>query len=168
LGLAATQAAGLVASFGTMGKHLNAAKAAVDGLLAARLAEHEFTGATEALESDNGYLVAHTCGGNFDPQRPRQVMGDRLAVDEIFFKRHACCHVTHSAIEGERKLRREHEFSNDDIDRVLLKAAAGALNAVGIREPATGLEAKFSIFYASTLALSGSDTGPAGSSDERV
>src|SRR5438132_77651 len=50
LGAAATQTAGLVASFGTMAKPFHAGKAAMDGVVAAQLAANGFETATGLLE----------------------------------------------------------------------------------------------------------------------
>jgi 2-methylcitrate dehydratase PrpD len=54
LGVAATTAGGLTASFGTMSKPLHAGKAAMDGILAAQLAAEGFVAATHLLDADNG------------------------------------------------------------------------------------------------------------------
>ena len=56
LGLAATQAAGLKVNFGTMAKHLNAGKAAANGVLAAELADEGYTAAGDALEGHQGFV----------------------------------------------------------------------------------------------------------------
>ena len=66
LALAATQAAGLKASFGTMAKPLHAGKAASDGLLSARLAGRGFTGNPGVLEAPQGLAAA---AGGVDPDR---------------------------------------------------------------------------------------------------
>src|SRR5207237_1541308 len=54
LGAAATQTAGLVASFGTMAKPFHAGKAAMDGVVAAQLAANGFEAATGLLEPGGG------------------------------------------------------------------------------------------------------------------
>jgi len=165
-GLAATQAAGLKASFGTMGKHLNAAGAARDGLLAAELAARGFTAPPDAVEARQGFAATHST--TWDPDRPAQSMGDRLAIESILFKRHACCAGTHSAVEGILRLRAEHGFEADDVAAVQLLVSERLPDVCGIHEPRTGLEGKFSIRYASSLALAGRDTGPAAFTDEAV
>src|SRR5262249_14371887 len=55
LGIAATQAAGLKAQFGTMCKPFHAGKAAQNGLLAARLAARGFTSRDDILECAQGF-----------------------------------------------------------------------------------------------------------------
>jgi 2-methylcitrate dehydratase PrpD len=165
-GLAATQAAGLKASFGTMGKHLNAGGAAADGLLAAELAARGFTAPLDAVETKQGFAATH--GTSWDPVRPARVMGDRLAVESILFKRHACCQGTHSAVEGILSLRAKRPFEPEDVAAVRLLVSESLPDVCGIAEPTTGLEGKFSVRYASSLALAARDTGPAAFTDEAV
>lgn len=59
LGLAATQAAGLLASGGTMAKPFHSGKAAFNGLLSARLAARGFIGKADALGAPAGFLTTH-------------------------------------------------------------------------------------------------------------
>jgi len=165
-GLAATQAAGLKISFGTMGKHLNAAKAATNGMLAAQLAKKHFTAPLDAIEGRQGF--AWTQSTSFDRERPQQVMGDRLAIESILFKRHACCHGTHSTIDGIAQLRALNSFSDDDIAGTRLIVSDKMLDICCIADPTTGLEGKFSVRHAASLALAGFDSGPDSFTDERV
>src|SRR5208283_5330121 len=58
LGMAGTQAAGLVETFGTMSKPLNPGKAAQSGVLAALLAQRGFTSSKQMLDSKIGYCYA--------------------------------------------------------------------------------------------------------------
>ena len=165
-GLAATQAAGLKLTFGTMGKHLNAGKAASDGMLAAQLAAKQFTAPTEAIEGRQGFAWTHST--SFDPSRPEAVMGDRLAIESILFKRHACCHGTHSSIEGVAELHAHHEFVDDDIAEVRLFVSEKMLDICCISDPVTGLEGKFSVRHAASVALAGLHTGPDAFTDQSV
>jgi 2-methylcitrate dehydratase PrpD len=169
LGIAGTQASGLRASFGTMSKHLNAGNAAAIGVLSARLAEAGYTGATNVIESPQGFAVAHNnVFADFDPAGPGTSLGERLAVEQIMFKPHAACGATHSAIEGIRLLKEQRPFSADEVDEVELLVSDQHLEVCGIPEPKTGLEGIFSIRYAATLALAESGTGPTAFTDARV
>jgi 2-methylcitrate dehydratase PrpD len=165
-GLAATQAAGLKASFGTMGKHLNAAKAGANGLLAARLAAKGFSAPLDGVEARQGF--AWTQSGTFDPDRPYEVMGEDPAINSIVFKRHACCHGTHSAIEGVKRLRTRYPLARRDVKSVRLIVPRSIPDVCGIDDPTTGLEGKFSIKYATALALNDMPTGPTSFTDELV
>jgi len=165
-GLAATQAAGLRRSFGTMGKHLNAGKAAANGMLAAQLAAKGFTAPSDAIEGRQG--LAWTQSTSFDPARPQEVMGDRLAIDSILFKRYACCHGTHSTIDGIAEIRTRRSFSDDDILDVRLIVSDKMLDICCIADPVTGLEGKFSVRHAASLALAGLVASPGAFTDESV
>ena len=158
--------AGLKVSFGTMGKHLNAGKAAANGMLAAQLAAKGFTAPSDAIEGRQGF--AWTQSTSFDPARPQEVMGDRLAIESILFKRHACCHGTHSTIDGIAQIRARRSFSDDDIADVRLIVSDKMLDICCIADPATGLEGKFSVRHAASLALAGFVAAPDAFTDERV
>jgi 2-methylcitrate dehydratase PrpD len=165
-GLSATQAAGLKASFGTMGKHLNAAKAATNGLLSVELARRGFTAAENALEAEQGFAWTHSDVIEADEAASR--LRGEPAIRSNNFKWHACCHGTHSAIEGASELRRRHGFEADDIESVELRVPVETPKMCGIPEPRTGLEGKFSIRYTTALALADRPTGPTSFTDEAV
>ena len=57
-GLAATQACGLTASFGTMAKPLHAGRAAMNGITAVQLARGGFTASHEVFDSPKGLAGA--------------------------------------------------------------------------------------------------------------
>jgi len=164
--LAATQAAGLKHPFGTMGKHLNAAKAATNGMLSAQLAVKGFTAPSDGFEGRQGFAWTHST--TFDPAYPQTVMGERLAIESVLFKRHACCHGTHSTIDGIARLRDQHAFSEVDVAGVELFVPEKVLDICCISDPVTGLEGKFSMRHAASVALAGLATGPEAFSDESV
>lgn len=164
--LAATQASGLRRVFGSMGKHLNAAKAASNGLLAAQLASKGFTAPSDGIEGRQGFAWTHST--TFDPSRPQAVMGNRWAIESVLFKRHASCHGTHSSIDGIAKLRAQNTFTDGDIANVQLFVSEKVVDICCISDPVTGLEGKFSQRHAASVALAGLDTGPEAFSDESV
>jgi 2-methylcitrate dehydratase PrpD len=169
LGSAGIQASGLKASFGTMGKHLNAGNAAAAGVLSARLAQADFTGAPDVIESPQGFAFAHNpAATDFDATRAGASLGERLAVERIMYKLHAACGGTHSAINGIRAIRAPRPFTIDEVDVVELRVCDKLLQICCIPEPQTGPEGMFSIRYAATLALMDRDTGPRSFSDEAV
>jgi 2-methylcitrate dehydratase PrpD len=156
LGIAATQAAGLKAMFGTMGKPFHAGKAAANGLLAARLAARGFTTGHDVVEADQG--LASTLGGEFDAARGLRRLGERWYVRNNLFKYHAACYETHSTIEGLQALRREHQLRPADVQRVVVHANDLQLGMCAIPVPTTGLESKFSLRHVAALALLDADT----------
>jgi 2-methylcitrate dehydratase PrpD len=168
LGLAATQAAGLKVSFGSMAKHLNAGKAAANGLLAAELAAVGFTAGEEALEGDQGFVRAHGDIDDFDPSRADQVLGDRHAVTALMFKVHAACGGTHATIESITRAVSDPPVDVAEIERVDVTVSADLMGMCDIPEPQTGLEGKFSLRHAAALALRRASTGTSGFTDEAV
>ena len=156
LGIAATEAAGLKAMFGTMCKPLHAGKASADGMMAAQLAARGFTSRSDAIESLQGFAATH--GPDFDPAAGLQEPANGLHLRSNLFKYHAACYGTHAAIEAARHLRERHGLHAGDVRRIVVHAAATCDGVCNIAQPRTGLEAKFSLRHVVAMALSGTDT----------
>jgi len=157
LGIAATQAAGLKAMFGTMCKPLHAGKAAMNGLMAARWAARGFTSRDDAVECAQGFGATQST--EFRPLPIRPDASAPFAVEQNLFKYHAACYLTHSSIEAVRALEAQHGFTADDVTGVRTRVDPGHRKVCCIPEPTTGLEVKFSIRHCIAMALSGIDTG---------
>ncbi|MEO9899851.1 MmgE/PrpD family protein [Nisaea sp.] len=157
LGLAVAQAAGLKSMFGTMSKPFQVGKAAMNGLMAARLAEKGMTSRTDAIECAQG--LADTQSDGFFPVEMTSGGNRAFAVEENLFKYHAACYLTHSPIEAARRLRELHSIAPDAVERATIEVNKGALTVCNIERPETGLEIKFSLKHTVGLALSGMDTG---------
>ena len=155
LALAATQAAGLKASFGTMAKPLHVGKAACDGLLAARLAARGFTGNPAVLEAPQGLAAAAAGTTPPDPARLDR-LEDRWAIRDTLFKYHAACYLTHASINATLAL--AWKVDPDEVARVEVHVAPELLEVCNIAEPVTGLEGKFSLRATTAMALLGDDT----------
>lgn len=159
IGLAATRAAGLKASFGTEAKPLHAGWGALIGLTAAQWAARGYTGAPDVFGNPAG-LAAFT--DDFDPARA-------LAEGEphilgVQFKRFASCGLTHQMIAAIHKLRDEmatspEKIAPENIARVTVRVLTGAGQTCNLQAVSTGLEAKFSLRMVAAMALSGIDLG---------
>jgi 2-methylcitrate dehydratase PrpD len=156
LGIAATQAAGLKAMFGTMCKPLHAGKAAENGLLAARLAARGFTSRPDALECRQGFAATH--GPDFHPEAALADPPGGYYLRGNLFKYHAACYLTHAAIECARAVAARPGFAPAKVRAIALIIDRGADTVCNIRTPRTGLEAKFSLRFTVALALAGFDT----------
>lgn len=154
LGLAGAQAAGMKSMFGTMTKPLHAGKAASNGLMAARLAARGFTSNPQVLETEQGFLATQTSHDirALDDPKPGTHIQNNL------FKYNAACYLTHSSIEAVAALRDEHDLTPGDVDGITLHVPEGHLAVCNIKEPATGLEAKFSLRQCAAFALHRYDT----------
>ena len=157
LGLAATQASGLQAMFGTMAKPLHAGKAAMNGLLAARWAGAGFTAGDAVLEGDKGFGA--TQSGAFQALGVRRDRSLPYGIEQNVYKYHAACYYTHSAIEAASALLAENEIEATEIVGVVVALSPNELTVCDIPGPQTGLEMKFSIRHLVAMALLGRDTG---------
>ena len=157
LGIAASQAAGLKENIGTMTKPLHAGKAAMNGLLAARLAARGFTASERAIEGAQGFAPAQAPG--FTPGPVRADDSAPWAVEQMLYKYHAACFLTHSTLNAIRALREQHGVALDDVDAVTLKIRSTHASVCIMPEPATGTQIKFSIQHLAAMGLDGADTG---------
>ena len=159
LGIAATQAAGLLASFGTMCKPLHVGRAASNGLLASRLAARGFIGRDGILEHERGFAAAH--GADFFSDRALRIPDSGFHVLNNIFKFHAACALTHASMEALKKLR-GLGVTAEEVKKVLLCVNPFLDKACNIAEPKTGLEAKFSLKMTAAMVLGGVDTADPG------
>jgi 2-methylcitrate dehydratase PrpD len=164
LGIAATQAAGLKAQFGTMCKPFHAGKAAQNGLLAARLAARGFASRADIVECTQGFAATHSA--DFSPEAARSTPAGGWHILANLFKYHAACYFTHAPIECALKLRRAHALVPEAIARITLRIDAGADRVCNIPDPIDGLQSKFSLRQTVAMALSGIDTASLGAYSE--
>ncbi len=157
LGLAATQAAGLQTSFGTMAKPLHAGKAAMNGLLSARLASMGFTASTSALEGGQGFGATQSV--SFRPLPVRPDVSAPFGIERNVYKYHAACYYTHSAIECALALK--DRAPPTEIKQVTIRLSSTPLQVCDNAAPTTGLEVKFSIRHLVAMALMGYETARA-------
>lgn len=167
LSLAATQAGGLRASFGTMAKSLHAGRAAANGVVSAQLAAWGFTAPSDGLTGRLGYLaVTAEAGGN--PAALAAGLGERWEIEANSFKPFACGLVTHPTIQAVLQLRAELGGGVERPERIRARVNPLVLELTGTPRPETGLEAKFSIYYAAAVAWVDGKAGEAQFTDEAV
>ena len=154
MSIAASNASGLKANFGTMTKPLHPGQAAERGLLAARLAARGFTADHDAIEGNQGFAQA-AGNGALDHDRLAQV-ADGWATPKTLFKFHAACHLTHAGIEATKSVL--GDARGDDVAGITLTVHPAILDVCGIPEPTTGLEAKFSLRGTQALIVNDVDT----------
>lgn len=167
LGIAGTQAAGLVEVFGTMSKSLNVGKAAMNGVMSAFLSERGFTSSRSILEAEKGYCRATSKEVNFD--KLTKNLGKNFELMNNIFKRHASCGHTHGAIDATLCLCNKYHIKPEKIREILVETYPIALKVVGNNaEPRTEFEAKFSLPYCVAVALIYGKVGLAEYSEEKL
>ncbi len=149
LALAATQAGGLAASFGTMAKPFHAGKAAMDGILSAELAAAGLIGAPATLEP-GGLDKALIQDGKLQFKLP-DFAGWEILNNS--FKPYAACHLVHPAVDAALA----SGIAPVNIRRVRATVSPLAMQMTGLANgrPETPLAAKFDLRYCIALALHG-------------
>jgi 2-methylcitrate dehydratase PrpD len=156
-GLAATQPVGLREMFGTMTKSFHPGRAAQNGLTAALLAKEQFTSSEVGLEGRTGW--AHVLSTACDYTQITQGLGEHYEIVLNTYKPFACGVVLHPIIDACLRLRAAHHLTPDAIDRIDLAVNALVLELTGRRAPKTGLEGKFSVYFAAAVAIAAGAAG---------
>ncbi|MBI3045081.1 MAG: MmgE/PrpD family protein [Betaproteobacteria bacterium] len=166
LGIAATQSSGLREMFGTMCKPFHPGNAARNGLLAALLAQRDFTSSGHSIEAKRGF--ANVLSTAFKPGEITVRLGETWEISLNTYKPFACGIVEHPIIDGCIQLRNEHQIEADDVESVALRVHPLVLELTGRRAPQAGLEGKFSVFHSAAVGLIHGAAGEAQYSDAVV
>jgi 2-methylcitrate dehydratase PrpD len=166
LGVAATQAGGLQQNRGTMCKSLHAGKAAANGVLAALLAEQGFDSSTEVIEGAKGF--ARIYSRTADVEQLTRDLGEPWLIESNGHKPYACGLVVHAAIDAVLALRGKINTTGDAVDEILLHVHPLVLSITGVKEPATGLQSKFSVYHSAAVAFAEGAAGIAQYDDARA
>jgi len=160
VGIAGSQAAGLLEflSDGCDVKRIHAGWAAHAGIVAARLAQHGFSGPREVLEGRLGFYRSHLGENGWHLEPVTRDLGRRWHCAEIALKPYPCCHYNHAFADAALRLRHEHRIDPAEIERVECLVAAREIPIVcepsaAKRAPQTEYGAKFSLPYAVACIL---------------
>lgn len=156
-GLAWSFAAGNM-SFQTEGswaKRLQIGNTVRCGVQAARLASLGATGPSRVFERD-GFFQSYS--GEFHEEKLVGGLGDRLKLEEVGIKPFACCRYNQTPVDGLLELRAKHHLKPEEIERIDIEIASTGLPLVAVpadakRRPAGSVEAQFSLYYSSAVAL---------------
>ena len=166
LGLAATQPVGLRVMFGSMTKAFHPGRAAQNGLTAALLASRNFTSSEVGLEGKSGWANVLSTTRNYAAITENH--GKTYEILLNTYKPFACGVVIHPTIDACIQLRREHTLTADQIARIDLRVHPLVLELTGKKTPQTGLESKFSVYFAAALAIVKGSAGMRDFSDDNA
>ena len=154
LAIAASQASGLKANFGTMTKPLHVGLAARNGIQAALLAGRGFTASEHALDGRDGFFSAFN-GDERDPAPFLERLGHRWAIVDTGFsvKLYPSCAATHPTLDTLLDLRKQIGFTTAEVESVEIGVDAMTPTVLLYDRPRTGLEGKFSLHYCAAVAL---------------
>jgi 2-methylcitrate dehydratase PrpD len=166
IGLAATQPVGLREMFGSMTKSFHPGRAAQNGMLAALLAEKGYTSSLHGIEAKRGWANVLSTEQHYDAITEN--LGTHYEIFRNSYKPFACGLVVHAVIDGCIQLRDENALTPGMIDRIDLAVHPIVLELTSKRNPRTGLEGKFSVYYAAAIAIIAGQAGEAQFSDAAV
>jgi 2-methylcitrate dehydratase PrpD len=150
LGIAASQPVGLREQFGTMTKPFHPGGAARAGMMSALMAKHGYTASPKALEAPRGFaqVISTKCDWNEITDQ----LGERFEISFNSYKPFACGIVIHPSIDACVQLR-ERGVKAEDVERIELTAHPLVLELTGKKEPADGLQSKFSVYHGCAAGL---------------
>ena len=151
LGIAASQPIGMREQFGTMTKPFHPGGAARAGLMAALMAQHGYTASPRALEAPRGMM--QTVSTKNDWAEITGELGQRFEISFNTYKPFACGIVIHPSIDACAQLRAQG-VTPAQVERIELKVHSLVLELTGKKEPADGLQAKFSVYHGCAAGLS--------------
>lgn len=146
LGIAATQASGLVEVLGSMARVLNAGFAARNGLAAALLAAEGFQGPARPLEGLRGFV--NVFGGSTDFDQLTGRLSEHWEMTQVAYKPYPCGVVLHALVDACLE-RRE---SIRDSEKIVVALHPLAVERADRPEPRNALEARLSAHHAVAVA----------------
>ncbi len=147
----ATQAAGLRVMAGSDLKSMHPGKAAMDGVLAATLAAQGLTASPKALEGDFGYLAVMSADPS--PDRISTALGETWNITCNGYKLYPSGSLTHPMIDGVLDLVTENDVAPGDVTVIEVRVAPPAARFTDVPNPATPMQAKFSLRHCAAAAV---------------
>jgi 2-methylcitrate dehydratase PrpD len=147
----ATQAAGLRIMAGSDLKSAHPGKAALDGVLAAVLAEHGLTASAKALEGNFGYLAVMS--SDPAPQRISAGLGETWNLTSNGYKLYPSGSLTHPMIDGVIRLVVENDLAPTDLAVIDVRVSPPAARFTDRPRPTTPMQAKFSLRHCAAAAV---------------
>ena len=151
LGIAASQASGIVENLPTGAKNIGIGNSARNGLLAAILAGKGYTAAPRAIEGPLGFAKA--AGDTADLNELTGELGTRWELLRNTYKPYPCGVVLNSVIDATLELRNAHGLTAEDVERVTVRGNALLLARADRPNVANERDAKVSIQHSVAVAL---------------
>jgi 2-methylcitrate dehydratase PrpD len=153
LGVAASEAGGIRANFGSMTKPFHAGHAAENGSVAADLASLGWTASDDVLEDPLGFF--HAAGGGFNPGAIVNRLGKpwMFASPGDLIKRFPCGTIQQAVMDEMLRLILQHNIKAAEVERVEVGGNQSNFATLFRHRPTTGLEGKFSMEFCMSILL---------------
>jgi len=124
LGLAGTQAAGLMAAqYAAMVKRMHAGRASQSGVYAALLSQKGLTGITNILDSDfGGYFTV--MGESRDPEQAIRGLGEDYEVLKVGFKCFSSCGSNFTSLEALSRIMTDQHLRASEIKKIRVRCTS--------------------------------------------
>lgn len=161
LGIAASEASGVVSNMGAMVKPTHPGHAAACGIMAARYAANGVTAAHDALEHEQGFLRALSPAGDVDLDTPTTLPPAHWSLLEhgLAIKKYPVCYRAHRAIDGMLDLLAREAVDLAQVRRIGVTFSPTHALILKHHRPQTALEGKFSIEFALACAIAARRVG---------
>lgn len=150
LGITATMASGLIASFGSDAKVITVGNAVENGLTATRLAQAGIGGPMDTLENRDSFF--YITSKDYDSEKLLEDLGRAFLITTAGYKIHASCGHTHTVLDALLSLVREHDIRGEEILSMKTEVYSVAGRLTSALKMATEQEAKFSLPYCMAAA----------------
>jgi len=157
-GIALSQSAGSMQFLheGGWTKRSHVGQAAMNGLIAATMADEGFRGAVDAIEGKAGFLSAYAPGS--DPAKATTGLGEHWETLSIAVKPYPSCRYSHAAMDAIRQLMNTHHISAVDVQSAEIEISQTAWNIIGGPEdqkhnPQGVVDGQFSMPFCAAVVL---------------
>ncbi|MFH0789675.1 MAG: MmgE/PrpD family protein, partial [Pseudomonadota bacterium] len=156
LGLAASQASGLMRQVGTMAHLLEGGIGCRNGVLAAGLAQLGMTASDNILDGVSNFWEVYVGEGHYDPEKMTKDLGNPFyfASPGTMLKQYPCCTFTHHGVSALIELIHQHKIDYEEIKSVEAGVTPFIKNAlVGGPDPESGDMGRFSLEHCLASAI---------------
>ena len=157
-GIALSQSAGSMQFLtdGAWTKRSHVGQAAQNGLSCAIMAGEGFKGPSKAFEGQWGYLHSYASDGNI--KKAIDGLGEKFETLNLGVKPYPSCRYSHAAIDGLIELKKELNFSSEDLDDVDIGLSETALNIIGYplndkQNPKSIVDGQFSMPFCAAVTV---------------
>lgn len=171
MGIAASQAGGLMRHLGTMAHLLEGGLGCRNGILAAALAKMGVTASGNILDGRSNFWEVYVGEGHYHPEKMVEDLGNPyyFLSPGTMVKKYPCCTFTHHGLDALLELVHKHNLDYEDIRSVEVGVTPFIKNAlVGGSDPKSGDMGRFSLEHCLASAIVDKDVTFDSFRDEKV